>query len=73
MLTSSPDSQFSISHTQFFLRVLQLATYEDLIRKKVWARLRDVDHTEWQICTVCAIVSAGIKLKIGTNKRIFYY
>ena len=48
-----------------------MMTYENLIRKKVWARLRDAGHPEWQICTVCDIVPAGIKLKSGRTHELF--
>ena len=48
-----------------------MATYEDLIHKKVWARLRDFGHDEWQKCTVCGIVCAGIKLKSERTRELF--
>ena len=48
-----------------------MSTYTDLIRKKVWARLRDAGHPEWQICTVYAIVSSGIKLKSDRTNELF--
>ena len=48
-----------------------MATYEDLVHKKVWARLRNGEHPEWQICTVCSIISAGIKLKSARTNELF--
>ena len=48
-----------------------MTTYEDLLCKKVWARLRDVYHPECQIRTVYEIVSAGIKLKSERTNELF--
>ena len=38
-------------------------TYDDLVGRNIFARLRDSGHPEWQKCNVVGLIPAGIKLR----------
>ena len=48
-----------------------MTTYNDLVGKQVFARLRDDDHPEWQLCKVLKIIRSGIKLQSQLTRESF--
>lgn len=50
---------------------MQVKTYDDIVGKNVYARLRVPHHREWEECQAIALVSAGIKIKCIATHEIF--
>lgn len=48
-----------------------MSTYDDLVGKYVFARLRDGTHPEWQQCKVVQLVDSGIKLESRRSREVF--
>ena len=44
--------------------------YDDLVGKKVYARLYDEQNPEWQLCRVVSLCNAGIKVKSDRTRSI---
>ena len=60
-------------HSIFWLifTCLQIKTYDDIVGKNVYARLRVAHHSEWEECQVIALVPAGIKIKSIATHELF--